>query len=405
MKRLARIATLALALAAALAACRPKAPVAPVAPLPPKVVAVQPPARSAGYAYDGQIWALFDRALDPLSIDTTTVFLKKDTQRLGCAVSYEPTSRRIVVVPRLPLALNATYTVIITGLVRARDGVPLGADYLWQFSTSGIRRLTYLYPTLVELATPVAMLRWVSPDAIPGTLRYDVYAGPDSLAVLARTAPLIATTTSSYHLPRAYWPSGRRTYWAVTTTSLSTGERLESPVAAFDVLPAGTPTRVVNAQTTEYGGIQFGRPNQFCAATGLTVGTGYNAAVRFDLAPALMGRRVSRARLVMYAQFSSYNAPFLSAWACTPASWSACGMVYPGPPFVEPAGQLGAAQFGTLTNQMFIESVALAAWVEGMLRGADFSGLMFTMSQNSTLTLYVGPTTYPRPVIEVTVYN
>lgn len=404
MKRLVRIAALALALAAAFAACRPKAPVAPVAPPPPKVVAVQPPARSAGYAYDGQIWALFDRPLDPRSIDTTTVFLKKDTQRLACAVSYEPTSRRIVVVPRSPLGLNTTYTVILTSLVKAADGVALGADFLWQFSTSSVRRVTYLYPTLSELASPVAMLRWSSVDAIPGTLRYDVYVGQDSLAVSARTVPILSSTANAYYLPRAYWPAGRRMYWAVTTTNTSTGERLDSPVAVFDVIPAGSPTRVVSGNAVEWGGIQLGRPNQFCTSSSLTIGAGYNAALRFDIDPTRMGRRVQSARLVVYAISSTSYIPYTYVWSCTPG-WAACGMVYPGPPYPDPSGNLGNARVGLSSNEMVFDSVALAAWVEGMLRGGDFSGLMFTLSQNTLLSISTTQAAYPRPNLVVTVLD
>ena len=405
MSRLPGFAALALALVAAFTGCREKAPVAPAAPVPPKVVAVQPPARSAGYAYDGQIWALFDRALDPRSIDTTTVFLKKDTQRLSCAVSYEPTSRRIVVVPRSPLALASTFTVILTARVQAKDGVPLGADYFWQFSTSSIRRLTYLTPSPAGLASPVAMLSWTSPDAVPGTLLFDVYAGPDSLAVLARTAPRIASGTNSYFLPTQYWPSGVRMYWAVSTLNQSTGERLVSPVTGFDVVPNGTPTRAVTAGTLDWGGIQLGRPTQYCTQANLPVGLGYNAAVRFDLDPARMGTRVKSARLVMYAAVNPSYIPYVSAWTCTPASWSPCGMVYPGPPFQAPGGSLGSTRVGATSNQMVLESVALAAWAEGMLRRGDFSGLMFNMSQNTTLSIALAGTTYPRPVLELTVLD
>jgi len=406
MSRLAAGLLLALALSSSFTACRRKSAVAPVAPAPPAVVAVQPPARSAGYAYDGQIWALFDRALDATSVDTTTVFLKKDTQRIRCDVGYERTSRRIVIVPKAPLALFSTYTVILTGLIRDRDGVPLGADFSWQFSTSSIRRLTYLLPSASLPATPVAMLSWTSPDAVPGSLRFDVYAATDSGAVASRTAPLVASGTNAYHLPRQAWPAGARVHWAVTTTHLATGEVLHSPVASFSVLSDLAPTRVLTAVMLEYGGVQLGRPTQqYCTSSGITVGNGYNAAVKFDLDPARMGTRVRSARLVMHASNNASFIPHLVAWSCTPSSWGGCGMVYPGPPFVEPAGNLGTARLGATSNQILLDSVALAAWTEGMLRRADFSGLMFTLSVNGLMPIYTGTTTYPRPVLEVTVYD
>jgi hypothetical protein len=407
MRRLAAALALALALATAFSACRRKSPVAPPPPATPAVVAVQPPARSAAYAYDGQIWALFDRPLDPASVDTTTVFLKKDTQRLRCDVRYEPTSRRIVIVPKSPLGLNTTYTVVLTALIRSREGAALGADYLWQFSTSCIRRLTYVLPSPTVPATRVAMLSWSSPDAVPGTLLFDVYAGPDSMAVAARTAPKIHSGTSSYYLPRQYWPAGQRVYWAVSTTNQSTGEQLASAVTSFTVMPNGAPTRLVTATMLEYGGIQLGRPaTQFCTSTILTVGTGYNAAVKFDLDPARLGTRVHSARLVMHATNNANYAPYLLVWSSTPANWTGCGMVYPGPPYTEFGGVLGAGSVGSPSSQIVLESIALSAWTEGMLRrGGDFSGLMFTMSVNTLVSLYMGTVTHPRPVLEITTYD
>ena len=404
MKR--AIVSAALVLAALVTGCSKEAPVAPATPVAPKVVTVQPPARSAGYAYDGQIWALFDRPLDPKSIDTTTVFLKKDTQRVACAVSYEPTSRRIVVVPRSSLGLNTTYTVLVTTLVKAKDGTPLPQDYLWQFATSSIRRPVYLSPAPGEIATPVTMLRWSSADAAPGALVFDVYVGPDSNAVAARTAPVLAHTTNSFHLPRAYWPAGQRVYWALTTTNIATGEKLFSPPTGFDVMPDGAPTHVVSGQALEWGAVQSGRTTQYCSQTYIPVGPGYNNAVRFSLDPGIMGTRVKSASLVMISSGNAYLTPQVSAWYCTPL-WFACSFVYGGAPYLDPSGQLGSPYL-TGGNVMVLESPGLAAWVEGMLRGrGDFSGLIFTLSAPAGSTLNINTTgpSGPRPTINVVVYD
>jgi hypothetical protein len=403
MKR--AIALAALVFAALITGCSKEAPVAPPTLIAPKVVTVQPPARSAGYAYDGQIWALFDRPLDPKSIDTTTVFLKKDTQRLACAVSYEPVSRRIVVVPRASLGLNVTYTVVVTTLVRAKDGTPLPQDYLWQFATSSIRRPVYVSPAPGEIASPVTMLRWLSADAAPGSLVFDVYAGPDSNAVAARTTPVLAHTTNSFYLPRSYWPAGQRSYWAVTTTNVATGEKIHSPAVGFQVLPNGTPTHAVSGQAIEWGAIQTGRTTQFCSQNYVPAGPGYNNAVRFDLDPGRMGIRVKSASLVMTPASNPYLASVVSAWYCSP-TWFACSMVYTGAPFIDPGGQLGFAY--TSGSQMIIESPGLAAWVEGMLRRSpDFSGLMFTCgtSAGNQININTSGPSGPRPVINVVVYD
>jgi hypothetical protein len=372
----------------------------------PKVVTVQPPARSAGYAYDGQIWALFDRPLDPKSIDTTTVFLKKDTQRVACAVSYEPTSRRIVVVPRVSLGLNTTYTVLVTTLVRAKDGTPLPQDYLWQFATSSIRRPVYLSPAPGEIATPVTLLRWSSADAAPGSLVFDVYANTDSNAVAARTTPVLAHTTNSFHLPRGYWPAGQRVFWAVTTTNTATGEKIISPPTGFDVMPDGAPTHLVSCTVVEWGAIQSGRTTQYCNQNYVPVGPGYANAVRFNIDPGLIGTRVKSASLVMTAASNAYLTSAVSAWYCGP-SWFACSMVYGGAPFIDPSGQLGFTYLAG-GSQMILDTPALGAWVEGMLRrSGDFSGLMFTCgtTAGNQININMSGSSGPRPVINVVVYD
>lgn len=404
MKR--AIVLAALVLAALITGCSKEAPVAPPTLVAPKVVTVQPPARSAGYAYDGQIWALFDRPLDPKSIDTTTVFLKKDTQRVSCAVSYEPVSRRIVVVPRTALGLNVTYTVLVTTLVHAKDGTPLPQDYLWQFATSSIRRPVYLGPAPGEIATPVTMLRWSSADAAPGSLVFDVYASTDSNAVAARTTPVLAHTTNSYHLPRAYWPAGGRVFWALTTTNMTTGEKIFSPPVGFDVMANGAPTHVVSGSTIEWGAIQNGRTNQYCSQLYIPAGPGYSNAIRFNLDPGLMGTRVKSASLVMTAASNAYLTTLVSAWYCAP-SWSACSFAYAGAPYLDPSGQLGFAYLASGTT-MVIESPGLAAWVEGMLRGrGEFSGLMFTCgtTTGNSMNINTNGASGPRPVINVVVYD
>ncbi len=394
----------AAALAAAAGACSRKEPVAPVPPAPLSVVAVQPPARSAGYAYDGQIWALFDRPLDPKTVDSTSVFLKIDTKRLSCAIGYEPTSRRIVVVPRAALALNTTFTVIVTTRVKAKDGASLPQEYLWQFSTSSIRRLEYVDPAPGVVATPVAMLRWSSPGAVPGALLFQVYAGPDSGVVANRLIAPVLTTVRSYYLPRQEWPEGARTYWAVTTTNLTTGEKLLSPTAGFEVLPAGAPTHVVTTGLIEWGAVQNNRTTQYCLQTYIPVGASYNSAVRVDLDPSRLGKRVRSARLTMVAIQGSGSIPLAKAWACGP-TWYACAMAISGPPSPDEPTPLATAHVGSTSTELVFDSVGLAAWAEGMLRGGDFSGLVLGAATGSTLYLNMRGSGVASPLLTLTVYD
>ncbi len=408
MKRRALLVALAglaaLAAAVPFASCRHKSAVAPAEPAPLQVLVVQPPARSAGYAYDGQIWALFDRSLDPKTVDTTTVFLKLDTQRLGCSIGYEPTSRRIVVVPRTALALNRTYTVLVTTRVRAKDGAALAADYEWQFSTSSIGRIVYQAPSPAEVQTPVAMLAWSSPGAVAGQLLYEVYAGTDSAAVHNRTAPRLSAGTNAYYLPTAFWPYGARIYWALTTTNQATGEKLLSPVTTFTVQADGAPTRVVTMNPIEWGAARAGTTTQYCLQSYVPVGSAYTSAFRFAFDPSTMGRRVRSAMLVTYASGNLGLIPGVSVWACAP-NWYACGMVAGGPPFPDAKGPLATARVGTTSSQMVFESPALAAWAEGMLRGGDFSGLQVTLTTTSSLNINMSGSSAPWATLTLVVYD
>lgn len=390
------------ALALAFSACGKKAPVAPVVLAPPKVVGVQPAARSTGYAYDGQIWALFDRALDPKSVDTTTVFLKQDTQRVPSTVSYEGLNHRIVIVPRVTLQLSKAYTVILSARVRGKDGIALGQDYSWQFITNSIRRVSYDLPAAGALVSPVAMMQWTSADATPGNLVYDIYAGADSAAVAGRTAPIVSHGGYNFYLPRTYWPAGARLYWAVTTRNIATGERLDSPVTSFDVYPASAPTFDTVVSMSDFGGLIAGGRTQLCSASSLPVGPAYNAAVRFALASAPYGYNVAHARITMTATFGQTWITGMGLWYAT-STWNACAVGNPGPPFADPNGLLATATTTTGTDIVF-DSAGLAAFIEGAKKFPTFNGFVLTGSSNLVNVNTIGAG-FPQPLLVVTSYQ
>ena len=68
--------------------------------MPPEITGLFPVPRSTGIVYDTPIYAQFDRALDPRSVDTTTVFLKVDTKRASVTVEYLNVVNRIQITPR-----------------------------------------------------------------------------------------------------------------------------------------------------------------------------------------------------------------------------------------------------------------------------------------------------------------
>lgn len=382
-------------------ACHRKPAVAPLVPAPPRVVAVQPAARTTGYTYTGQIWALFDRALDPRSVDSTTVFLKQDTRRISAAVSYERLSRRIVVVPRVPLGLRLAYTVVLSGRVRAADGTALGQDYAWQFVTSSIRQASYVLPVPGQLASPVAALQWASPDATPGTLVFELYAGSDSAAVADRRVPYVYRGSGGLYLPRAYWPAGSNVYWAVTTEHLQTHERLVSPVTSFPVYPANAPTQDLVVRASDWGGQQAGNRTQYCGASVLNAGPGWIAGVRFGIGGALFPSNVARVRVRMNAVSGQSFVPSLGLSAAL-ATWSACLFSYPLVPPADPSGPLALAQ-ATSGSGLVFDSAALAAHVEATKRFPGLFGYLLTCP-DGVVGLAAGSPDYEPPTMIVSYY-
>src|SRR5262249_22520366 len=158
----------------------------------PELVATLPAARSTGVLYDTDIWGQFSRALDPGTIDTTTVYLKLDGQRLPITVIYDGLTRRILLRPRVTLALQRTYTVEFSTSVNASDGPPIAPDVLFQFTTNSLRRVPYAFPAQAALEGPVASLGWGGATGPTNNILYEIYASTDSLAIASRSAPPLA---------------------------------------------------------------------------------------------------------------------------------------------------------------------------------------------------------------------
>ena len=95
----------------------------PSAPPVPELVAMQPPARSPSALYDSDIWAQFDRPLDPRTVTTLNVYLKLDAQRIPITVRYDAATQRVTLTPTAILELQRTYTVEFSS-------APLTADWV-----------------------------------------------------------------------------------------------------------------------------------------------------------------------------------------------------------------------------------------------------------------------------------
>ncbi|MCC6653116.1 MAG: Ig-like domain-containing protein [Candidatus Eisenbacteria bacterium] len=387
------------------AGCGEKAsPVAPRTNTPPAVVSLFPLPRATLVPYFTQIYAQFDHALDPGTVDTTTVFLKVDTRRLPVRVEYIRTVNRIQITPRAELELNRTYTVEILGRLKTADGDSLGQKLVWQFTTNSLRRMYAVTPAPGALEGPHTLLSWGGNGGAQNSIVYDVYAATDSAAVRNRTVPMLQSGVYVNCLPRQSWPAGATVYWSVSAHHLATGERLEGPVSSFRVYPADTPIDSVEILLQEYGGVGQGSSLQYCTQNTLRTGATFNSSIRWALNGDRPDLRVADARILMMANPQSASSTGLSATQFWYAqnTWASCFMSATGAPFTELNGYLATGVPQGL--QVTFRSPALAAFVEAAGRYGGWHGLLLRGPQGTTIW-DVNSFTVPRPSMMVYFYR
>jgi hypothetical protein len=109
---------------------------------PPTVTATSPAAGATGVASSANVTVTFNKAMDPTTINTTTIELRDATNTLvPAAVSYDAPSLTATLHPTAALAASATYTARVHGGAtdpRVKDlaGNALAADSSWAFTTA-----------------------------------------------------------------------------------------------------------------------------------------------------------------------------------------------------------------------------------------------------------------------------
>src|SRR5205814_2191103 len=107
----------------------------------PTVTAISPASGATGVARNTTVRATFSEAMDPATINTTTVELRNPSNVLVPAtVTYHATHTTATLNPTSKLAASTTYTVTIKGGTtdpRVKDvaGNALAANRTWSFTT------------------------------------------------------------------------------------------------------------------------------------------------------------------------------------------------------------------------------------------------------------------------------
>ncbi len=108
---------------------------------PPAVVSVAPVNGATNVSPSTVLAVLFDEAMDPASIDGTTVELRDGADNLVAAtVGYDAGTQTATLTPGAALAETTTYSALVRGGAtdpRVKDvaGNALAADFVWSFTT------------------------------------------------------------------------------------------------------------------------------------------------------------------------------------------------------------------------------------------------------------------------------
>ncbi|MGA2483394.1 MAG: ice-binding family protein [Candidatus Acidiferrales bacterium] len=112
----------------------PGAPLTPPAVLAPSVL---PPSGSSGICPNAVVTAIFSKAMNPATINTSTFTLAAPSGSVTGHVTYDTLSNTATFTPVSPgLALSTTYTATITTGAQDQFGNGLLANFTWSFTTA-----------------------------------------------------------------------------------------------------------------------------------------------------------------------------------------------------------------------------------------------------------------------------
>ena len=232
---------------------------------PPTVLSRTPASGAAGVFTDAPVTARFDRKLNAATVTTSTFSLRPAAggANVAATVSYDTATRTASLQPSSRLSPSTAYTATLTTGIAATDGIPMGSQVTWSFTTgtnvavystfpadgaSGLSTQTSVravFTRAVDAATVTSdAIRLVTSGGltIGGTVTYD----PNTLtATLVPASALAAgatfTATAGTGVRGADGaPTDTRT-WSFTTSATP-----PPPPAATSLFPAAGATGVSN---------------------------------------------------------------------------------------------------------------------------------------------------------------
>ncbi len=101
---------------------------------PPRILS-QAPAADAEAPVTSAIIVTFDEALDPATIDDTSLMVTGSGTTFEGTIDYDEASRSLTLTPFQPLFAYGRFTVVVADTLTDKLGNPLGSAKTWEFST------------------------------------------------------------------------------------------------------------------------------------------------------------------------------------------------------------------------------------------------------------------------------
>jgi len=227
--------------------------------LSPTVISTDPINLATGVVLNKIVSATFSVPMDYLTITGTTFTLKQGANVIAGAVTYNGTVASFT--PTSDLSPGLVYTGTITTGAKSLLGVPLGANYVWTFSTGGSPTVTSTSPA--NLATAVALNKIV-------TANFSMAMDPLTINginfTLTQGANVLTGTVSYNGTTASFTPSNVLVAGLVYTGTITTGAKSLAgiPLAAnyvwtFTTIPAAAPNIILTDPIDKSTGVALNK--------------------------------------------------------------------------------------------------------------------------------------------------
>jgi hypothetical protein len=198
---------------------------------PPALTDRTPAPGATGVATDAGVRAVFDRSLDPSSVNSATFSLRPAAggAAISAEVSYDAASRSARLTPAQPLAPATGYRAELTTGIRAADGTPMVAAQSWTFTTAANLAVTDRSPA--PFATGVA----------PSTTVRAVFSRPANAATITSSSFSLTDSSGQPVVAQVSYDATSNTAILTPSSTLSLGAtytvRLTAAIRAADGAP------------------------------------------------------------------------------------------------------------------------------------------------------------------------